>query len=67
MKAATGLTGNEFDKLGNEFGIAWYAHEGARKNTLSGNARMRKFGGGRRSKLKTTNNKLFYILFWFKV
>ena len=67
MKAATGLTSVEFNNLSNLFCDAWYSHESSRKLTLAGNERCRKFGGGRRSKLKTTNDKLFFILFWFKV
>ena len=67
MKAATGLTSREFDNLSSLFCDAWYSHESSRKFTLAGNERSRKFGGGRRSELKTTDDKLFFILFWFKV
>ena len=67
MKVATGLTSVEFNNLSNLFCDAWYSHESSRKFTLAGNERSRKFGGGRRSELKTTDDKLFFILFWFKV
>ena len=67
MKAATGLTSREFDNLSSLVCDAWYRHELSHKFTLSGDERSRKFGGGRRSKLNTADNKLFFIIFRFKV
>jgi len=67
MKAATSLTPNEFVAVRALFCEAWFSYETCRKVTLNGNERLRKYGGGRRSKLKTIDDKLFFILFWFKV
>jgi hypothetical protein len=57
----TGLTVKEFNNLANDFSWNYHEYEVKRKPE-----RRRKLGGGRRSYLRTAEEKLFYILFYMK-
>lgn len=63
--ALTSLYPDEFDRLLPAFADAWQAHlaEEARKRKTP---RLRKSGGGRRGKLKKLEDKLLFILVYFK-
>lgn len=60
VKALTGLSYEEFTDLVPTFGKALYDMRKAQPN------RKRKPGGGQKGHLKTTEEKLFYILFYLK-
>lgn len=60
VKALTGLSYEEFTDLVPTFGKALYDLTMAQPN------RQRKPGGGQKGHLKTTEEKLFYILFYLK-
>ena len=61
--AAIGITKNQFDKLLKKFEIEekrlWWQKAYSFK-------RIRKVGGGRKAKIKTASEKLFFILFYYK-
>lgn len=60
-KSLTGLKVSEFNDLVADF--SWNYHEYETKRIPS---RKRKLGGGRGSKIKTIEEKLFYVLFYLK-
>ena len=60
MRALTGLNGQEFTKLVPDFEKQWL---GFRQKRYDGNIhRERKPGGGRKGFVKTTSEKLFFVL-----
>ena len=61
LRATTGLNRKAFDNLLKDF-TKVYFKEVENKETQ----RIRKIGGGRKAKLETITEKLFYILFYFK-
>ena len=65
LRAFTGLDQAEFEKLLTHFEMAYHAymydHHVAKK------ARKRRYGGGRKPRLASMEDKLFFILFYFKV
>lgn len=61
-KALTGLTVSEFESLVHDFSWNYSEYENKKKPK-----RLRKIGGGRSSKLKSIEEKLFYILLYMKV
>ena len=67
MKSVTGMSAMEFKQLSEEFGRE---HEKAKqsryKKGLKKGERQRKPGGGRKGNLKTLEQKLFFVLFYFK-
>lgn len=63
MAALTGVTAKEFNQLLPDFIKAW---ECAKLSQHRKNAEMRAIGGGRKGFLKSTEEKLFYILFYYK-
>jgi hypothetical protein len=63
--AMTGLTLKEFQALLPAFDKA-YRHRYAHNKTLAGRKRKRQFGGGRRSRLDTPEQKLLFILVYQK-
>ncbi|KXK11347.1 MAG: hypothetical protein UZ22_OP11002000362 [Microgenomates bacterium OLB23] len=67
MKALTGLGIAEFDRLLPVFSAVYEAEQQRRyeQAVQSGN-RQRKRGGGRKSKLPTMADKLFFVLYYFK-
>lgn len=64
MQATTSLTVQEFEELVERFAVAW-ANERAAK-TAAGTARQRRPGGGRKGCLVSAEQKLFFILLYFK-
>jgi hypothetical protein len=64
MRATTSLTVGEFDELGGCFAVAWAAARAAK--TAAGTARQRRPGGGRKGCLVSPEQKLFFILLYFK-
>ena len=61
LRATTGLNRKAFDQLLVDFRIVYLSFPIKRKNP-----RKRKTGAGRKAKLITMEQKLFYILFYFK-
>ena len=64
MRATTSLTVREFDELAGRFGVAWAATRAAK--TAAGTTRQRRPGGGRKGCLVSAEQKLFFILLYFK-
>jgi hypothetical protein len=64
MRATTSLTAAEFDKLATQFTAAWSAVRFAK--TAAGTARQRRPGGGRKGCLVSAEQKLFFILLYYK-
>lgn len=64
MRATTSLTGAEFTTLAGEFATTWETLRSQR--TVAGRKRQRRPGGGRKSCLDTAEEKLFFILFYYK-
>ena len=67
IKSVTGSTASEFDVLVGAFNKAWLAAEKARPLLRTDGRRIRALGGGRNSVLRTSREKLLFIMFWFKV
>jgi hypothetical protein len=63
FRSLTGLNPEEFDKLLISFTKSW--EDFIQKNYLD-KKRKRAFGGGRKSKLHSIEDKLFFILFYYK-
>ena len=64
LRSLTTLDAGEFERLVVAFEAAWQAERTER--TFDGQARRRKVGGGDKSKLPGTREKLFFLLFYFK-
>jgi hypothetical protein len=65
LRAFTGLDQAEFEKLLTHFTLAYHAYvydQHVRKKS-----RKRRYGGGRKSRLASMEDKLLFILFYFKV
>jgi DDE superfamily endonuclease/Helix-turn-helix of DDE superfamily endonuclease len=65
LRAFTGLDQAEFEKLLTHFTMAYHAYvydQHVRKKS-----RKRRYGGGRKSRLASMEDKLLFILFYFKV
>ena len=60
MKALTGMNSQEFNDLVPDFARELYQYHASKPN------RQRKVGGGQKGHLKTTEDKLFFILFYLK-
>lgn len=67
MKSVTGMSAKEFKHLAEDFDQELEKEKQSRyeKRSKTGK-RQRKPGGGRKGRLKTTYDKLFFILFYFK-
>ncbi len=61
LRATTELNRKDFDQLLQDFESVYQAQIEQNSET-----RIRKIGGGRKGKLKTNQEKLFYILFYYK-
>lgn len=61
LRATTGLNRKAFEILLEQFKQVYFAEFNKRETP-----RKRKMGGGRKGRLKTIKQKLFYILFYFK-
>lgn len=67
MKAVTGMSVNELQELAKDFVRKFEKEKQSKyKEGLKKGKRKRKPGGGRTGQLKTTNEKLFFILLYFK-
>jgi len=66
IKSLTGLTLGEFDTLLSAFHKAWLTAEKARPVLRTGARRQRALGAGRNAVLRSSRDKLLFILFWFK-
>jgi len=64
FRAFTGLDQAEFEKLLVFFTVANGSY--IEINHIKGKKRQRRYGGGRRAKLATMEDQLFFILFYFK-
>jgi len=64
MRATTSLTVAEFEALAGRLEAVWAAQ--CARQTLGGQARQRQPGGGRKSTLARIEQKLFFILFYYK-
>lgn len=64
MRATTSLTGLEFEDLARRFDLLWSAGRAAK--TVAGAARQRRVGGGRKGCLVSAEQKLFFILLYYK-
>jgi hypothetical protein len=64
MRATTSLTVNEFEELAKRFGMLWAVLRAAQ--TAAGAARQRRPGGGPKGCLPTAEQKLFFILLYYK-
>jgi hypothetical protein len=65
LRAFTGLDQAEFEKLLTHFEIAYHAYRYDQHVTKK--SRKRRDGGGRKSRLAAMEDKLLFILFYFKV
>jgi len=63
--ALTSLTVDEFADLLEAFEAAWEAS--IQREYIDGKERQRAYGGGRKPTLKTAAEKLFFILYYYKV
>jgi hypothetical protein len=64
MKATTSLTVDEFEALAGRLESVWIQAQAAQ--TAEGQPRRRQPGGGRKGALKTIEQKLFFILLYYK-
>jgi hypothetical protein len=64
MRATTSLTVREFRELARRFALVWAAVRSTR--TVSGAVRQRRPGGGRKGCLASPEQKLFFILLYYK-
>jgi len=67
IKSITGLTLSEFESLASTFHKAWLAAEKARPVLRTSERRVRALGAGRQAVLRSSRDKLLFILLWFKV
>jgi hypothetical protein len=65
LRTITSLDYKEFEKLKNKFKIAW--EEYIYDNHIKGKDRQRKYGAGRKPTLLSIEDKLLFILFYFKI
>ena len=67
FKALTGLAEEQFEKLHKTFGEVYEEkHQEAYDQAVERGERERKRGGGRKGKLKTIADKVFFLLYYFK-
>lgn len=64
LRACTGLDRAEFDRLCGTFALAWEEHR--RTYHRAPESRKRALGGGRIGRFGTVEEKLFFLLFYFK-
>lgn len=64
MKATTSLTVVEFEALAKRLAVVWHTLQATA--TTEGQPRQRQPGGGRKGVLATIEQKLFFILFYYK-
>ena len=64
LRSFTGLDKPEFERLLEPFEAAW--KEYINEHHIQGKERKRSYGGGRKATLRTLEDKLLFILFYFK-
>jgi len=64
LRACTSLDVDEFEQLLPHFERAWNTY--VKETFIRGQERQRKYGGGRKATLAKVEDKLFFILFYFK-
>ena len=68
LRALTGLGFAEFERLLPVFSAVYEAERQKRyEQAVQAGTRRRKLGGGRKSKLPTLADKLFFVLYYYKV
>ena len=65
LRTFTSLDQSEFEILLLSFEVAWNAY--IYDNHITKKTRQRRFGGGRKARLASTEDKLVFILIYFKV
>lgn len=65
LRSLTGFDKPEFEKMIPQFEKAWNEYVG--ETYIKNKSRKRKYGGGRKPKLLTVENKLLFILFYYKI
>lgn len=65
LRAFTGLDPSEFEKLLGPFAMAYHAY--MYDQHVIKKARQRRYGGGRKPRLASMEDKLLFILFYYKV
>jgi hypothetical protein len=65
LRACTGLDQTEFEKLLTPFTIAYHAYR--YNQYISKRPSKRHYGGGRKPRLASMEDKLMFILFYFKI
>lgn len=65
LRTFTGLDQTEFEKLLSHFAMAYHAYRYDQHVTKK--ARKRRYGGGRKPRLASMEDKRLFILFYFKV
>lgn len=65
LRAFTGLDRTEFEKLLTPFEMAYHAY--MYDQYVKRKSRQRRYGGGRKPRLASMEDKLLFILFYFKV
>jgi Helix-turn-helix of DDE superfamily endonuclease len=65
LRAFTGLDQAEFEKLLVPFAMAYHAY--MYDHHVTKKTRKRRYGGGRKPRLAAMEDKLFFILFYYKV
>ena len=67
FRALTGLSKEKFEKLTQIFGEVYEEKlEKAHEESVNSGERKRKRGGGRKSRLATVSEKLFFVLYYLK-
>ncbi len=64
LRSFTGLDKLEFERLLKAFEAAWNQY--INDHRIQGKERKRSYGGGRKATLRTLEDKLLFILFYFK-
>jgi hypothetical protein len=65
LRSLTGSDRSESEKMIPRFGKAWDEYVG--ETYIKTKPRKRKYGGGRKPKLLTVENRLLFILFYFRI
>lgn len=65
FQSLTGLKVEEFQQLLQPFEQAWIAY--VQKHHIQGKPRQRRYGAGRKSQLNTIEDKLLFILVYFRL
>lgn len=64
LQSLTGLSRKEFEELLVSFSQAWFEFV---EETFKRQERKRAYGGGRKAKLASVEEKLLFVLFYFRI